>query len=105
MRNRHFPRLCRSCEAPMARQEDTCWNCGAPWDSRLATRNALRVIPGGTARLGDGERQPPSVARTGTREALPEEPSQVDADRWTDEGGSLGAEVPSPVGKRTATGI
>jgi hypothetical protein len=29
MRNRHFPRLCRSCDAPMARREDTCWRCGA----------------------------------------------------------------------------
>jgi predicted amidophosphoribosyltransferase len=31
MRDRHFPRLCRSCRQPMARQEDTCWHCGAPW--------------------------------------------------------------------------
>ncbi len=31
MRDRHLPRLCRSCEAPMARQEDTCWRCGVPW--------------------------------------------------------------------------
>ena len=31
MRERHFPRQCHSCEAPMARQEDTCWRCGAEW--------------------------------------------------------------------------
>jgi hypothetical protein len=29
MNNRHRPRLCRSCQAPMARQEDACWKCGA----------------------------------------------------------------------------
>jgi hypothetical protein len=30
MRDRHFPRLCRSCNGPMARQEDSCWRCEAP---------------------------------------------------------------------------
>ncbi len=29
MRDRHIPRLCRSCRVPMARQEGTCWHCGA----------------------------------------------------------------------------
>jgi predicted amidophosphoribosyltransferase len=28
-RNRHLPRLCRSCSAPLASQEDDCWRCGA----------------------------------------------------------------------------
>ena len=32
MRDRHLPRLCRSCDAPMARQEDACWSCEAAWD-------------------------------------------------------------------------
>jgi hypothetical protein len=31
MRDRHLPRLRRSCRGPMARQEDTCWRCGARW--------------------------------------------------------------------------
>jgi hypothetical protein len=47
MRQRHFPRLCRSCRAPMARQEDTCWRCGVQWASEGRPRNALRVIRGG----------------------------------------------------------
>jgi predicted amidophosphoribosyltransferase len=55
MRNRHFPRLCRSCEAPMACQEDTCWNCGAVWDYRSEQRNASRVIPGPHAGRPDRE--------------------------------------------------
>jgi predicted amidophosphoribosyltransferase len=29
MNKRHHPRLCRSCHAPMTRQEDACWSCGA----------------------------------------------------------------------------
>src|SRR5829696_4134422 len=44
MRQRHFPRLCRSCRAPMARQEDTCWRCGIEWASEVRPRNALRVV-------------------------------------------------------------
>jgi predicted amidophosphoribosyltransferase len=32
VRERHFPRLCRACQAPMAVQEDNCWRCGALWD-------------------------------------------------------------------------
>jgi hypothetical protein len=47
MRNRHFPRLCRTCLAPMAGQEDTCWRCGAQWASEDVPRTKLRVIPGG----------------------------------------------------------
>ena len=47
MRDRHFPRVCRSCQAPMARQEDTCWRCGTRWASEEEPRTALRVIAGG----------------------------------------------------------
>jgi len=63
MRERHFPRLCRSCDAPMARQEDTCWSCEAAWDYPSATTNAGRVIPGGpTARPGHaGQPSAPAV--------------------------------------------
>lgn len=57
MRNRHFPRLCRSCEAPMACQEDTCWNCGEVWDHHSEERNALRVVPGSPAGSPNGVRQ------------------------------------------------
>jgi hypothetical protein len=44
MRNRHFPRLCRHCRAPMARQEDSCWRCSTHWVSE--GQPALRLIPG-----------------------------------------------------------
>ena len=43
MRNRHLPRLCRECQAPMAGQTDTCWRCGAAWTSGEAP--TLRLVP------------------------------------------------------------
>jgi len=48
VRDRHLPRLCRSCQAPMARQEDECWHCGAPWateQKQPATITRLPVRP------------------------------------------------------------
>jgi predicted amidophosphoribosyltransferase len=68
MRDRHFPRLCRSCDAPMARQEDSCWNCGATWDYRLATRDPIRVIDDRGAERPDRDHQtldPATATRTG----------------------------------------
>ena len=50
MRERHFPRVCRTCHAPMARQEDTCWRCGTRWASEDGPRTTLRVIAGGAQR-------------------------------------------------------
>jgi len=47
MRSRHFPRVCRHCNAPMARQEDACWRCGTEWASEDVPRIALEVLPGG----------------------------------------------------------
>jgi hypothetical protein len=62
MRNRHFPRLCRSCHVPMARQEDSCWHCGDPW----VTADAPTVSPGDAPREDDSGQ----------------------AARWIDEGGN-----------------
>jgi hypothetical protein len=72
MRERHFPRLCRSCHAPMARQEDTCWSCEAAWDYRSARRSACRAM------------------------------ARLDVDRWADEGGSLAAQESRRVRARIA---
>jgi hypothetical protein len=79
MRNRHLPRLCRSCQAPMAGQEDSCWSCGAQWASREASPTPLRAIAVG--RLAH------AVAELGRADA------RRDDDRWTNEGGSVGSEV------------
>jgi hypothetical protein len=43
VRERHFPRLCRACQAPMAVQEDNCWRCGALWDPSPPTEVANHV--------------------------------------------------------------
>jgi hypothetical protein len=72
MRERHFPRLCRTCRAPMARQEDTCWRCGAQWESEDAPPTRLKVLAGGARAASD---------------------SRLDADRWANEGGSLAFEA------------
>jgi len=75
MRERHFPRLCRSCQAPMARQEETCWRCGARW--ALADAPTLRVLAGRT-------------------------PTYVD--RWVDDGGSVAAEAAVALSASTGSG-
>jgi uncharacterized protein (DUF2461 family) len=41
VRNRHQPRLCGDCGAPMARQTDECWSCGAAWAPTADTRRPL----------------------------------------------------------------
>ena len=45
MRDRHKPRLCRHCSAPMARQEDSCWNCGTRWTSEDAPPTESLPLP------------------------------------------------------------
>jgi hypothetical protein len=90
MRDRHLPRLCRSCDAPMARQEETCWSCQAAWDyRRSAKRNAQRVIPGGHAARRPGADQTLAPAAIG-------EPSAAAQARFgrgsTGRGRRLGAE-------------
>jgi predicted amidophosphoribosyltransferase len=72
MRERHFPRLCRTCRAPMARQEDTCWRCGAQWASEDTPPTRLKVLAGGADPVSD---------------------ALQDADRWANEGGSVALEA------------
>ena len=86
MRERHFPRMCGSCHAPMARQEDTCWRCGTQWASEDAPRTTLRLITGG-AQAED--RPEPAIAVA----ARADSDARLAADRWVDEGGSLVAEA------------
>ena len=57
MRDRHVPRLCSSCGAPMARQEELCWKCGADWLPETQpprtpepNDNDLGTVPGPTHR-------------------------------------------------------
>jgi hypothetical protein len=100
MRDRHFPRLCRSCRAPMARQEDTCWSCEAIWDYRSARRNAQRVIFGGHASRPDHRDQPPALAVIGDARAVAQ--GRPDVDRLGDKGGSLAAPGSRRIGAQIA---
>jgi hypothetical protein len=70
MRSRHFPRVCGHCDAPMARQEGTCWRCGTDWAAEDAPRVALEVLPGGAPGATPGQ-----------------------TDRGIDEGGGLDREI------------
>lgn len=81
MRDRHLPRMCRTCRVPMARQEETCWQCGAQWASEDVPPTALHVIA--------GDAPLPVEAAHATSAA---------ADRWINEGGSLEAEAPLRAG-------
>ena len=36
--DRHRPRLCETCQAQMAPNDETCWRCGAVWVTRAAPR-------------------------------------------------------------------
>jgi hypothetical protein len=73
MRNRHLPRLCRNCLAPMAGQDDRCWRCGVEWAPEEGPRTTLRLIRG-------------------------DAPTQIeDSERWTNEGGSFASAVTAPL--------
>jgi len=52
MRGRHFPRLCRSCDAPLARKDDAYWRCQEDWADRQGTAVA------GSAPIGAETRSP-----------------------------------------------
>jgi hypothetical protein len=76
----------------MGRQADTCWRCGTQWASEEAPRTALRVIPGGAPTEVAGAPQP-GIATTAIGAARAASEARLDADRWIDEGGSLGFEA------------
>jgi hypothetical protein len=94
MRERHFPRVCRSCRAPMARQEDTCWRCGVLWASGAAARTTLRVIAGGASTRVAAAAKPRVAVADNARAAAD---ARLDADRWINDGGSVAAEAAAPL--------
>jgi hypothetical protein len=97
MRNRHISRVCRNCGAPMARQEETCWRCGVEWASEEGPRTTLRLVP--DAAPGQAEATPDrpiAVAATALSRRASE--ARLDAERWTNEGGSFAAEAAAPIG-------
>ena len=93
MRDRHIPRLCRSCQAPMARHEAACWSCGTQWADEDVPQPALRVIAGGAAR--DALMPEFDSAVVGAGAGV--QPGQIDADRWIIDGGSVDFEAAAQV--------
>lgn len=79
MRNRHIPRLCRDCQAPMAAHQDACWRCGAQWASEETPPTALRLAH--------------SASRT-----------HLDEARWTNDGGGFASDEVSPLAAVSARG-
>lgn len=100
MHGRHFPRLCRSCDAPMARQQDACWSCGAAWDDRPANQRVRPVTRSGEPAWWGSKDQPPALMLVGKAPALVQ-PS-VDVDRLAHEGGHLADEKPRRINAPTA---
>jgi hypothetical protein len=81
----------------MARQEDTCWRCAAPWASADAPRPTLQVIAGGMATHVAGAPDP-SIAVAVADGARAAADARLDADRWINDGGSIAAEAAVPPG-------
>jgi hypothetical protein len=100
MRCRHLPRLCGSCQAPMARQENACWRCGAQWRSEQRPPTTLRISGDAPAEVGgaNGHR----IAAGVTTHLHAATPPRVDLDRWTDEGGSFDRDADAPIAATTA---
>ena len=63
----------------MAGQQDACWRCGAKWASEEAPRTTLRLAH--------------SASRT-----------RLDAERWTNEGGSFASDEVAPLAAVSARG-
>jgi hypothetical protein len=86
-------------QAPMARQEDTCWRCGARWASEDAPRTTLQVVAGGArTHVAGAPHRRIAVAVADNARAANE--ARLDADRWNNEGGSF-SEAVAPLGAVT----
>ncbi len=81
----------------MARQEDTCWRCGTQWASEDGPRTTLKLVAG----VAQAEERPDPAIAVAARAASD---ARLDADRWTNEGGSFPSEVTAPLPAAAARG-
>ena len=44
MGDRHIPRVCEHCQAPMASGATTCWRCGVAWATEGPPPTTLRLV-------------------------------------------------------------
>jgi hypothetical protein len=96
MRERHFPRLCRSCDAPVARHEDSCRRCETGRRDRSARQSARLVVPRGHAGRLTGGGQSSAPAVTGGARAVAQ--ARLARHRLAGKGGSRIAQRSRRVG-------
>ena len=98
MRDRHVPRLCRSCQAPMARQEAACWRCGTRWADEDVPGTTLHLI---TEEAASDAPEPEFDAAIVGAVPTPVR-AHIDVDRWVTDGGSVDSEAAAHVHLTTA---
>jgi hypothetical protein len=85
----------------VARQEDTCWRCGAAWASEDVPPTTLRLIAGG-ASTNVSVAPHRRIAVADNARAATE--AYLDTDRWMNDGGSFASEpdaaLPAVTGRR-----
>jgi hypothetical protein len=79
----------------MAGQEDTCWRCGVKWGSEETPQTTLRLIPAATPIQAEDvpDRR---IAVAATARERPATEVRLNAERWTNKGGSFDFEVAAP---------
>jgi hypothetical protein len=92
MRDRHFPRLCRSCRARIARQENACRRCGTNWATEDEPTATLLLVSAG-ARADVASAPDAGISTTPAGRDSAAALARLDTDRWIDEGGTLGSEA------------
>jgi hypothetical protein len=79
----------------MARQENACWRCDKNWATEDDPTTTLRLVSGG-APADASSASHARIARTPSSGERAATQARLDANRWIDEGGSLGSEaIPS----------
>ena len=77
----------------MARQEDTCWSCGAEWVPDVPQTTARTVREGASAPAREAPE--PSIAVTVEHAGAQARTrtDNTDIERWINEGGSVGSDA------------
>lgn len=80
MSGRHAPRLCRICQAPLARKGHRCWRCGTHRPPPAGQRARLRALAGS---LYAADAPDETVARAvAGRPPLPPSEAPDEPERW-----------------------
>lgn len=83
MSGRHAPRLCRICQAPLARKGHRCWRCGTHRPPPAGQRARLSALTGGLY-AASAHDEAIACAAAGSP-PLPPSEAPDDPERWLDE--------------------